>query len=139
MLYSEKITKPILDSVRKGNFLNTAVRSCGLSYRTVMKWKSKGRAGIEPYDKFYRDLQEAEAFFESMIIDNVISSGNPKLQLEIIARRNSANWAETKRIQKEVDTQIEDFLEYLMGELEKYPEAKFLVMKIASQLSLIHI
>ncbi|MEN9870780.1 MAG: hypothetical protein RLZZ171_1768 [Cyanobacteriota bacterium] len=133
MKFCDQVTKPIIDSVRKGNYLNTAVRASGLSYRTVMKWMSKGRAGQKPYDKFYQDIQEAEAFFESMLVDSIIDSGNPKYHLEILARRNSNNWAATQRVQKEVDVQITDFLEFLMEELSPYPESKSLVVGIASR------
>jgi hypothetical protein len=133
VIFSEKTYKPILDSVRRGNFLNTAVASCGLSYRTVLKWREKGRAGIEPYVKFYQELKEAEAFFESYLLENIVSSGDPKMHLQILARRNSENWAEVEKIKRTVDAQIEDFLEYLMGELEPYPEAKHLVVGISSR------
>mgnify|MGYP002626333149 CR=1 FL=1 len=78
-----KLTKTrcefICANLRKGNYLTTCARACGVSVSTLNNWKKRGRKGEEPYKTFLEKVDEAEAEGElrSMgIIDDVASTGN---------------------------------------------------------------
>lgn len=78
-----KLTKEVCDIIceglRKGNYITTCCRACGISVPTYYIWKKKGEEGIEPYATFLENVEEAEAEGEMIhveIIHDTALSGN---------------------------------------------------------------
>lgn len=78
-----KLTKArcefICENLRKGNYLSTTAKACGINSSTLSQWIRRGKKGEEPYATFYKRVEQAEAEGElrSMaIIDDVASTGN---------------------------------------------------------------
>ena len=76
---TKKVCDRICDGLRKGNYVTTCCRACGISTVTYYNWKKRGEEGEEPYVTFLERVEEAEAEGEMVhveIIHDTAVSGN---------------------------------------------------------------
>lgn len=109
-LTKERVDK-ICDALRKGNYVQTACQSVGISQTTYYKWKELGEQGVEPYKtEFLEPTQEAEALGELALQENIYdcaNEGNWTASAWILERKYPNRWARTERV--DLSTQNNDF------------------------------
>jgi len=107
--------RAILEAVKGGNYLKTAIKSCGVSYNAYTLWLYRGRAAIEaedageevhPYDKeyadFYRAVEAADAAAEMKHVRRLDEHGenNPAATIAMLERRWSHHWQKHETIEQ---------------------------------------
>lgn len=97
----------ILRAIRDCNFIITAVEAAGICQSTFYNWKTRARAGEEPFASFFAEIEEVEAETEANIVKHLYRKGfeeDVKL-LQWLLERRSRNWNKTQQIQQEVTEQ----------------------------------
>lgn len=74
-LYNAERHRVIVESVREGNFRETAAAKAGVSSVTLRNWERAGARGKEPYVQFATDLDQAEAEAESTMLSSLKAAG----------------------------------------------------------------
>lgn len=129
--YQQEGIQEFLRLLRRGNYESVASRKSGIHPNKLIYWKSAARRGKEPYATFITEMEQAKAEHEVNTLELVQESEDPRMQLEILERRYSSRWAKVKKIQKEAEVEITEFLDYMVNALENHPEAKELIISIA--------
>lgn len=92
--------------IREGNFIKDAVISSGLNYNTYNRAMAKGKKGIEPYAKWYDEIQKAKADAVTDkvgILNEEMKNGNVGVIQWWLARVHPDKWERTERIKAKVD------------------------------------
>ncbi len=103
----EKIDE-ICQFIRAGNYQKTAAAICGIKERTWYNWIEKARARKRPNKKqlhLLQSISQAEAEFEGFHVQKIFNSKDPRISLEMLARRFPDRWAaisksETRQVDK---------------------------------------
>ena len=66
--FSPEIRKRVVEFVRGGCYVETAVRAAGVSKSTFYSWLKKGSAGIEPYAEFTAEIEQAMGEAEKRLV-----------------------------------------------------------------------
>ena len=69
--YSEIVHANILVFIKKGCYVETAVRAAGVGKSTFYDWLKKGNRGEEPYATFLADVNQAMALAEEMFVGHI--------------------------------------------------------------------
>lgn len=90
----------IVALIRSGVSHEDAAAMVGISEATLYRWKEKGRVGDAPvYITFYEDVRRAEVEAKIRKI-RVVENGaleDPKLALELLARKYPGEWGRKDR------------------------------------------
>lgn len=100
-----KIDK-VCELIKQGNFVKQSCISVGLNYGSFRQMLSKGKKGIRPYDKYYKQVEMAKAQAETdkiEILHNEMENGNVGVIQWWLARMHPQRWERTERIKAEVD------------------------------------
>ena len=100
----------ICNLIRCGNYVKTSVKACDVNYNTFLDGMRKGKKGIEPYDEFYRMVEQAKAEFESGAISKIAESGaegNIGAYMWMLPRMYPNRWGSVKRVEAKVDNSQE--------------------------------
>lgn len=94
----------IIELVRAGNYKKTAALANGVSESALYEWIERGEQDRQTgkdtiFADFAESLTRAESESETALLSSVIAAipDDPKLALEILARRYPARWARTNR------------------------------------------
>ena len=111
-----EMTARMVESVRAGNFPDTAAVACGLSLRSYWIWRQKGQAGEEPYATWLAAMARACAESEIELVRRIAGGddrgagfGPAKAALELLGRRNPKRWSQQVRV--EVADQLTRFID----------------------------
>lgn len=118
----------------KGMMIEAIAKTVGVNRSTLLRWLKDGRDGKEEFADFAISFDAAQAFFEELILDDLLVNGSPKDKMNLLARRNPKDWASTQRQEVIIHnerTKLIDFLQkYLSADafeevltaLEEYSE-----------------
>ena len=73
-----KLTKGVCDTIcenlRRGNYITTACRACGITTATYYAWKKRGEQGEEPFKTFLERTDKAESEGELACMEVIYNS-----------------------------------------------------------------
>lgn len=99
VLTFEKIDK-ICNYIRAGNYQKVAAALCGVKERTwyaSIERAEKAKRPTKLQKHLLQSIAEAEAQFEALHVQNIFSSKDPKVSLEMLSRRFPERWAATRK------------------------------------------
>lgn len=127
-LLNDELANKICELLERGNYIETAAEACGVSVQSVYNWMKRGATGEEPYAAFFEAATRARAQAETDMVETVRSGdgvgtsfGPAKAAAHLLAVTRPQRFA--TRINVKVRDQLNEFLEFLEGELD---EATFL-------------
>ncbi len=130
--FTKELGDAIVQSVREGNVAHVAAQAHGVSYRCFKSWLNKGEHGTEPYVSFSAGIARARAEAEGDAVA-CLRDGmrhDPRLAIEYLRRRNSANWAERNKHDVKVKSVDAMSLEDTLRELAADPSAREMLRKL---------
>lgn len=99
---SAALTKLITDSIKMGNYFETACKAQGLSPVTARDWLMRGKKDrVEmrrsPYATFHEEVEKAHALGESSLVSTlrVHAQKDYRPALEMLARKFPKRWGKT--------------------------------------------
>ena len=102
----------ICDFIRAGNYQKVAAANCGIKERTWYHWLERAREAKRPTIQQRHLLQSvamADAQWEALHVQRIMASRDPKVSLEMLARRHPERWASTRHTtQRQVDAAGDD-------------------------------
>ena len=96
----------ICNLIRCGNYVKTSVLANGVNYHTYLDYMRKGKAGVSPYDEYYRMQEQAKAEAEIAMsgrLDESARAGNVGADMFKLQRMYPQRWGATKRVEAKVD------------------------------------
>lgn len=117
----------LLRALRTGAHAETACRVAGIGYSTFAEWMQRGkgihkRGGGKEYTEFAEAVTQAIAEAEMALTARVrnATAEDWRAASWMLERRHPERWANTHRVQLEVDKQLEEqfdrFFEEVMGD-----------------------
>lgn len=96
----EVTQRRLLKSITNGNRLRDAAAAAGIAWSTLKAWFARGRDGDEPYRTFLALAQAAKLEAKERLVTAVVKGGleDPRVGIEILARRYPKQWARRQRI-----------------------------------------
>jgi transposase len=123
-LLTDELSGEICDLLEQGNYLETAAQAAGVSIKTVYHWMKRGADGEAPYGAFLDAVTRARAKAETDLVQTVrtgdgvgTSFGPAKAAAHLLAVTRPQRFA--TRINVKVRDQLNEFLEFLEGELDE--------------------
>ena len=102
----------ICDYIRAGNYQKVAAALAGVKERTFYNWVERAREAKRPtavQRHLLQSLALAEAQFEGLHVQRIFNSRDPRVSLEMLARRFPDRWSPTqKQERRHVDKEGED-------------------------------
>jgi len=120
----------LLTAIKRGAHLDVACRSAGVEYATVCEWRQRGegrhptRKATKEYAEFAEEITRAIADSEMALLTTIRQAAEVDAVHArwILERRFPERWANTQRIELQVDervrTEIETFWDSLEAELD---------------------
>lgn len=116
----------LFDALKRGAHLDTACNAAGVNYGTVREWVQRGegthprRSQTKEYADFADEITRAIADSEMALLTIIQQSArtDAKHAEWIMERRFPERWANTQRIQVQVEKEVEAELEGLFDSLE---------------------
>jgi hypothetical protein len=98
----------IVKLVRAGNYRETACAAAGITSRTMRDWMKLGDSGLEPYEAFLRDVDQAEAEAEARDVTQIAkaSADDWRAAAWRLERKSHERWA--YRGKEELTVRTED-------------------------------
>jgi len=97
--------------LREGLPLETCAQLAGINRSTILSWKAKGREGIEPYDEFYRAVNQATADAERVLLADIRRASRDRNQWQaaawILERRHPTQYGYKREIKVEVEGSVD--------------------------------
>jgi hypothetical protein len=115
--FTRDLADKICDSVRMGNFKETASVAAGVDPRTMRNWVLRGARGEEPFASFVGQLEAAEARSEEKDVLRIGLAGKDdwKALAWRLERKSPKKWG--FRVRVEVREELEAFLDRLSHQL----------------------
>jgi hypothetical protein len=90
-----RIQEIICEVIAAGNYQKVAAQAAGLSEETVIKWRAKGRRGIEPYASLERAIEQADRECEQSLVAKVMAATNDdwRAAAMILERKYPERWS----------------------------------------------
>jgi hypothetical protein len=102
----------VCDFIRAGNYQKVAAALAGIKERTFYNWLERARDAKRPtaiQRHLLQSLALAEAQFEGLHVQRIFNSRDPRVSLEMLARRFPDRWSSTQKTeQRQVDKHGED-------------------------------
>lgn len=110
----------IVESIRAGNYLETAAAVAGIDPRNLRHWIRKGARGIEPYRQFSEDVTAAMATGETAAVAMLRAHGRKDWRALAwwLERTRPARYGQTLAVSAKVDEQLDEVVERLRGRLD---------------------
>jgi hypothetical protein len=99
LLTMEKVDN-ICSYIRAGNYQKVAAAICGIKERTFYNWIEKASKRKRPSAvqlHLLQSLAEAEAMFEGLHVQRIFNSKDPRVSLEMLARRFPDRWGTVQK------------------------------------------
>lgn len=129
--FTPNITDAILKAVRNGVTETAAAEAVGIHRDTLTNWKRLGERGNESYSAFFNDLAraraEAEVSLVVVVMEAALVDKDPKVALEVLARRNPEEWGRKDVVEQRVDKKVQDLLETVRGQVSADAFQQFVV------------
>jgi hypothetical protein len=132
--FTKKIKEDLIRSLKAGSYIEPACVAAGITYQTYKNWMDRGE-GIHPtlsqtkeYFDFFEEVTRAIAEGEVNFIKTikVASAKDWRAAAWALERRHSDRWANTQRIQVEVEKQLDKEREKEVRAMEKLmPEGSY--------------
>ena len=119
----------IVETVRLGNFRETAAAAAGVDVRTMRRWLYRGAQGEAPYAAFSADLDAAEAASEIADIGAIAAADDWKA---IAWRRERMSNRWQLRLRVEVTKELDSLLDSLEAEFANEPGIYERILAIAA-------
>lgn len=119
---ADAVAQKIITFVRAGNYPETAAKASGISLQTFYNWKERGEEERKgPYRTFFEQLEEAEAWAETMAIAEV-REGKPGWQGRAwwLERKYFGRWGRRLAIIAQPD-RAPSRLELVLTEVQSQP------------------
>ncbi len=99
------ITDRFCDIIRSGNHISVALRVLKMSRPLYRRWMNLGKEGISPYDHFYREVIQAEAECEALLVEQWVNQGEGDWRAiqNFLARRFPDRWKDTKETKTDIN------------------------------------
>ena len=100
----------LLESIAAGNYLKVACAYAGISYSTYRNWMVRGEHAIKgQYREFFEEVNEAIAEAEVVSVAQIKKAENQDWRAAawMLERRHPERWANTHRVQLEVQKKLE--------------------------------
>jgi hypothetical protein len=100
LVLDPKIRDQVVTSLRLGAYLWVSAAAAGINERTLLYWLEKGRKGIEPYVRFFQDVEGAQAYAR-LSAETRVHRDDPKYWLRVgpgRERPGRPGWTEESRI-----------------------------------------
>jgi transposase-like protein len=133
---TEGVAEAIIESVRNGNYMDTAARAAGIHPDTLRNWRARGEEGGQRnalYVEFFGALTRAEAEAEERAVKALgdAFTDDWRAASEYLRRRHPDRWSTQDRIhgqvkhqhEHEVSDQLDREIERLIAELGASEEA----------------
>ena len=125
---TKKVQEAIVESVRNGNYIETAAKAAGVSKQTFYNWRARGEEGGRDdaiYVDFLDALTRAEAEAEERAVKALGDAfeSDWRAASEYLRRRHPDRWSTQDRIggqvkhEHQVSDQLDREIERLMAEL----------------------
>lgn len=114
-----EVRTKILESLRRGNFRETAAAAAGVSSRTLRNWLRAAAAGVDPvYVSFARELELAEAIGETKDVAKLARAGGEDWRSIAwrLERRYPKRWGQ--RLNITINEELEKLLRAAEGVLD---------------------
>jgi hypothetical protein len=69
-----RIQQIIRDAIAAGNYQKVAAQAAGISEDTLMKWRQRGRRGVEPYASLEKAIEVADQDCEMTLVAKVMGA-----------------------------------------------------------------
>ena len=97
---SKKKIESICNLIRCGNYVKPSVKANDVNYSTFIDYMRKGKKGVEPYDEYFRMVEQAKAQAEtdmSMRIHESAMNGNVGADMWKMQRMFPQRWSNPQR------------------------------------------
>lgn len=104
---TEEAVTAICDSIEKANAPETAVIAASIHLRTYRRWMKEGKEWLDNHDPdevpsaealFVMRVEKAIAIGEQRLVTGAVDAQDPRINLEILARRFPRTWGRRERI-----------------------------------------
>ena len=132
--FTDKVKEDIIRSLKAGSYVEPACVAAGIDYSTFRQWMNRGEgthqtlAKTQEYSDFYESVTRAIAEGEVNLVKQikVASAKDWRAAAWALERRHSDRWANTQRIQVEVERQLDKEREKEVRAMEKLmPEGSY--------------
>jgi hypothetical protein len=90
----------IVKLLRFCNYRITACRAAGITYETFLNWMKRGKKEKKgKYFEFFCAVEKAEAEGEAHAVVEIMQSRNPRVILDLLARKYPDRWGTQGRIE----------------------------------------
>lgn len=135
---SRKLKERLFEALLAGNHLESACAYAGISYSTMAEWirRGEGRHHARPssneFAQFAYEVRAVIAEAEAQMVNRVslAASSDWRAAAWMLERRHPTRWANSHRVQIEVDKELDKVLDRLENALS--PEAFDRVLDILS-------
>lgn len=109
---SPEVMAAFIDSLEKGNYLETAAAYAGIARQTIYDWMRKGARGEgQEYVEFLDTMKKAQAQAEVAALDRIERAGEWQAAAWRLERKFPARWGQ--RVRVTVDQEQAAFLDRL--------------------------
>lgn len=123
------VHEKIVETVRQGNFRETAAAAAGITSRTLRSWMVRGAKGEQPFAQFCDDVEAAEA--ESEVKDiNAITMADDWKAIAWRRERMSSRWQ--LRLRVELTRELDALLDALEAEFANEPEVYDRILAVSA-------
>lgn len=130
-----ELQEQICDKIRHGNYVEIAVRACGISRATFYNWLKWGNAyrnntalhTFEEYSRFLDAVEAAEADAEALSLARLakFAEGDPKVDMWRLERKHAERWGKKDTTTLKGDAEAPVTVKILDAvDLSKFPKRK---------------
>lgn len=120
------VKERLLNALKRGAHIETACSAAGVDYTTVREWMQRGqgthprRSQAKEFIEFAEEMTRAIADSEMALLTIIRQAGHTDARHAawIMERRFPERWANTQRIQVQVEKEVEAELEQMFDSLE---------------------
>ena len=89
------VQRAIVETLRAGNYIDTACKVAGVKRQTFYNWVERGKAGESPFAEFFDACEKALSDAESSAVKSIQVAGKKNWQALAwwLERRHRARWA----------------------------------------------
>lgn len=124
---TDEVRDRLFKAIKLGASLEVACNASGVSYRTVTEWRQIGegrhptKRPRAPYKTFAADINRAIAESEMSLLTTIqrAAQADARHAQWILERRFPERWANTQKIQAQVDIHLEQSLDTIFAVLER--------------------
>lgn len=119
---TQAVQETILEALRSGHYQKVAAAMAGVSEEALMEWVRRGegrsdRSSAPLYVQFAKEYRRAIAESEQQLLKKIVIDPDWRSAAWLLERRFSERWANTQRVQIEVEKELDKVLDKLENAL----------------------